>query len=224
MSQQAYKGDVLQRIGGIGLILGGILTIVGTVSFPLPDDASIASYIKAMGDNPDQARISLLAFILGSLPLVAGLAAIYRAIATGAAAAWVRLGFYGYLVGTAMISVYNGLGLATIKAAEAGAATLADTLWAAADSVFAVSALTLWTSLVFLGIGLTVSTVYPKWIGLVLIIASAVAAIVGSIPRIFGDATMATELVFAAGAMVTTVMTLVLGIIITRREMKAMKA
>lgn len=222
-SQSTTKGDVLQRIGGVGLVIGGILTIVANLLFPRPEDPSNpASLVKAFADDPDRARIAFFGILLGLWALMVGYAAVYRSITSGAGSAWARLGLYGIIGATAMFSVAIGLGLAVTKAAGSGATATAASLAAAADSAFAVSILAYWTALLFLGIGIAMSAAYPKWIGLVLIIAGAVAAIAGSIPRIFGDASQTTELIFAAGAVVTSVMSLVLGILITRREMKAM--
>lgn len=222
-SQPATKGDVLQRIGGIGLIIGGILTIVGNVLAPRPDDPSdLANYVKVLADNPDQARIAFFLVVLGLWALVAGFATVYRSIPSGAGSAWARLGFYGIVAATPIMSVAFALALATTRAAGAGAVDTATSLEVATNSTFGVGMLAYWAAILFFGVGIATSTVYSKWIGWVLIIAGVVAAIAGSIPRIFGDSTQATELIFAVGALVTSVMALVLGIMITRREMKAM--
>jgi hypothetical protein len=222
-SQPTTKGDVLQRIGGIGLIIGGILTIVGNLMVPRPEDPSnLANYVKVFADDPDLARIAFVLVLLGLWALVDGFAAVYRSIPSGAGSAWARLGFYGIIAATSVFSVATALALATAKAAGAGTEATAASLIAAADSAFGVSVLAYWTALLFIGIGIAASSIYPKWIGWVLIIAGAVAAISGSIPRIFEASSEATELVFAAGALATSAMSLILGIIVTRREMKAM--
>lgn len=222
-SQPATKGDVLQRIGGIGLIIGGILTIVGNVLAPRADDPSdVANRVKVLADSPDSARIAFFLVILGIWALVFGFAAIYRSIPSGAGSAWARFGFYGIAAATPIVIVAFALVLAATKAVEAGEVATATSLEAGAYSTFGVSVLAYWTAILFFGIGIAASTTYPKWIGWVLIIAGVVAAIAGSIPSIFSDNTQATDLIFAAGALATSVMALVLGIMITRREMKAM--
>ena len=41
MSQESYRGDVLQKIAGLGLVVGGILTLVSNAIFPRADDPSV---------------------------------------------------------------------------------------------------------------------------------------------------------------------------------------
>lgn len=224
MAQETYKGDVLQRIGGIGLILGSILTIVANVIFPRPEDPSqVASYVKMLTEHPDRVRLASLGLLLGLWALVPGFAAVYRSITSGAGSAWARLGYYGVIAATAVFSVAIGIDVAAAKAAGAGAPAVATPIAAVGDAVFGVSVLAYWMSLVILGIGVAWSTVYPKWIGWIMIVASVVAAVAGS-TRLLMDASTTSEMVFGAGALVTSVMALVLGVIVTRREMKAMKA
>ena len=215
----------MQRIGGISLIAGAILTVVGNFLAPRPDDpSSMGSYVNLWASKPDQTRIAFFAILLGLWALIFGFAAIYRSLTAAGASAWVRLGFYGTLAATAVFSVALALGLAGVKEAASGASMTASatTLAAATDSAFGVSFLAYWAAMLFTGIGIAMSTVYPKWTGWLLIISGVVAAVFGGILRIFDGTSQTTELIFGAGALITSVVALVLGIVITRREMKAM--
>ena len=52
MSQESYRGDLLQKIAGLGLIVGGILTMVSNVIFPRADDPSVvAQVLQTHADN-----------------------------------------------------------------------------------------------------------------------------------------------------------------------------
>ena len=224
-SQPASKGDVLQRIGGIGLILGGILTIVGNILATRPEDpASVASIVTRWASDADKVKLAFFLVVLGLWALIAGFAAIYRSITAGGASAWARLGFYGIVAATSVVSVAFGLGIAGIKEAAAGPemAGNAGILAVATDSAFGVGFMAYWISILFIGIGISACTVYPKWTGWLLVISGVVAAITGGVLRLLGTPTSTTELIFDIGAGLTSVVALVLGILVTRREMKAM--
>lgn len=222
----SVKGEVvLQRIGGVGLILGGVLTIVGNILAPRPDDpSSAASYVQVFATSAERTRLAFFLIVIGLWALVAGMAAVYRSITEGAGAAWARLGYYGVLAATALFSAAFGVGLASIRVAAGGAsdAPLATALATATDSLFGVSMLAYWLALLFVGIGIATSAVYPKWTGWLFIVSGAVAAVVGGGFRIFEGTTRGSEIVFGIAALVSAAVSLVLGVLITRREMKAM--
>jgi hypothetical protein len=224
-SQAASKGDVLQRIGGIGLLAGAILTAVGNLLVPRPDDPTVlAGYIKVWTAEPDRTRLGFFLILVGLWALIAGFVAVYRSLTGPAAIAWARMGAYGVVGGTAVLSVALALGIAGTKLSEGGAPVMAATTAAAAatDSVFGVSIIGYWSALTLLGIGLSVGTKYPRWTGWLLVIGGAVAVLTGGVLRVFGGNSESTELVFGAAALLTSVVEFVLGVLITRREMKAM--
>ncbi len=226
MSSQAQsKGDVLQRIGGVGLVLGGILIIVGNVIFPRADDpASAAATFKAYGENPDMTRIAVLLVLLGEWAVLGGIAAVYRSITTGAGSAWSRLGFYGYVIATAIFNITLVFVLAATTASEKGptAVGIGLTMVTAANSLLAVSVLTYWLSFALLGISISVSTVFPKWVGWVAVLLGVATVAVIGVPYIFMDQTKTLQTVFMILALLSAIWTLGVGALIVRREMKAM--
>ena len=227
MAQQAYKGDVLQKIAGIALILGGVATIVFNILAPRPDDpTSVASSIAALGKNLTLAKLAFFGIAVGIWFIVMGFAGIYRSLTTGAASAWARLGFYGVVVSSAIFTVTFGLFIGAAKAVGLGAAgdAPAAALIIAGNSLFALSATTWWLAVAIEGLAIALGNLYPKWVGWALLVSGAAIVIVSGIPGVFSTPSKSLDLVFAALALITSVLVLILGIWITRREMKAMKA
>ncbi len=153
-----------------------------------------------------------------------GVAAVYRSISGGGAAAWTRLGFYGFIVGTTVFTVSMAVGLAAVGAATASGGTepgtLANTVAVGFDvlqhPISLMSYIVLWMALAFLGLGMILSAVYPKWMGWMMLILGVL--IVGvTIARIVGDHIGALSLTSAVLAGLTTIWAIIVGIWVTRR-------
>ena len=115
MSQESYRGDVLQKIAGLGLIVGGILTLVSNAIFPRADDPSVVvQVLDIYADNETLAQLSYLGITLGVIAVMVGTVGLYRNITTGGAAAWARLGFYGVIVGTTLFAISSAVGLEAV--------------------------------------------------------------------------------------------------------------
>ncbi len=233
MAQEPYKGDVLQKIAGIAFIAGAVLTGVFNALFPRADDPSdVPEVLAKLADDETFTKIAFLGLAVGIWALTMGIAGVYRGISSGGAAAWARLGFYGVLVGATLFSVTAAIGIAATGAAAdwvasgSGVTTstysTAAALNAAAQSVEFMFIVVFWLALVFLSIGIVLSSVYPKWLGWALLVLGVVTVAVAGVPLLLGGPDETLELVFAALAGVSTLWTLVLGIWITRREIQAM--
>ena len=232
MSQESYRGDVLQKIAGLGLIVGGILTLVSNAIFPRADDPSaVVQVLNMYADNETLAQLSFLGITLGVIAVMIGTVGLYRDITTGGAAAWARLGFYGVIVGTTLFAISSAVGLGAVDravdwvAAGSGvnnsAYSVAAALVEVSGSMFNMTFLVFWLALVFLAIGMVLSSAFPKWLGWALLVPS-VAVVVIAIIRFFTDPTEATEYIFAVPAGLTSVWAFVMGVWITRREIQAM--
>lgn len=232
MSQESYRGDVLQKIAGLGLIVGGILTVVSNAVFPRADDPSIvAQVLQEYAANETLSQLSFLGITMGIIAIMIGTVGLYRNISTGGAAAWARLGFYGVIVGTTLFTVSSAVGLAVVGRAVdwVAAGSAMDTSAFSANvaladanlSMFDMTFLVYWLALIFLAIGMVLSSSYPKWLGWALLVAST-AVVVIAIPRFFTDPTQVTEYVFAVPAGLTSIWAIAAGIWITRREIQAM--
>ena len=226
-AQGIAKGDVLQRIAGIGFIAGGIASLAANVIFPRAADPTIvAERLTVLGENESLQRIALLVLIIAFWALFVGVVGVYRSLSSGTAAAWARLGFYGVLGATTLATVSLATGLATTSAAvdwvAAGATTgtteyaIAAGLSAMVNSVFDVMVVGFWLGLMLVGVGMVLSDAYPKWLSWVLVVLSVVVVAIGA-ARFFTDMTQTRENVFAIPAGLTSVWALVMGIWVTRK-------
>ncbi len=161
-----------------------------------------------------------------------GIAGVYRSISSGGAAAWASLGFYGVIIATTLRSVFlalDGVGLAAVveqweMATGADKATIFvvfSSLYGVLDGMRSMVDVVYGLSHVMLGIGIALSTVYPRWLGWALIIVGIGWTAVG---LVIGVAGMSAALVIPFGIVfiLTVLWHLVMGIVITRREIKAM--
>ena len=234
MAQEAeqgiQKGDVLQKIAGPSLIVGSILLIVGNALIPRVDDpGDVRDFIENAADNAGGfTEIVFLLLAVGMAALLLGTAGVYRSVTSGAAAAWVRLGFYGFIAGTAVfmgMAALFGLGLAAVAeqwdALAGGAEKEAlfqgfNALYWALDGAFSVTIVMYWGTMALLFVGIVMSTTYPKWLGWAGLINAAVVVVIGFVYA-FADLTQGLDLTFGFAALVSTIWVLLLGVVITRR-------
>ena len=232
-AEGAAKGDVLQRIAGVSLVVGGILLIVFNALFPRADDPSdIPQVLTKLADNETLTLLTFLLLAVGMWALMIGMAGVYRSISTGAAAAWARLGFYGVIVGTTLFTVSTAVGLvgtgaaadwvAAGKAMDTSSYSIAATLNQVGSSIFYMFIIVNWLALAFLAVGMVLSSIYPKWLSWALLILGVAMVVVVGIPQALSDPNQALDVTFAILAGLTTLVALVLGIIITRRQIQLM--
>ena len=188
-----------------------------------------------LGENDTVAQIASVGIAVGIWLILAGIAGVYRSISTGAAAPWARLGFYAFIVAaatwTASFAITLGQAgaagdwLDKVAAGDQAAAvsfSVGATLYTAATSFFAMAVFANWMAIILLGVALSLNTLYPKWLGWVAIILGVVTIPAVGIPLAFDGLTQTVDTTFMILAGLTTLWTLVLGIWITRREIKAM--
>jgi hypothetical protein len=107
--QAISKGDVLQRAGSIGLVVGGSATLVGNAMFPRTDDpGDVNARLAALGGDETTTLIAGPTILVGFWALLVGTMGIYRSITSANAAPWARMGFYGVIMATAVSSVTMG--------------------------------------------------------------------------------------------------------------------
>ncbi len=125
-------------------------------------------------------------------------------------------------MGTTLVTMWAATGWALTGAAVAGNAAVAATLYALSLSNFYMFIIVNWLALVFLGIGIAASDVYPKWLGWILIALGATTAVVSGVIQAFNGIPQTSDLIFSALALLTTLWALVIGVIILRRQMALM--
>jgi len=225
--QGIVKGDALQKLGSIGFIVGAILLVVFNILFPrAADPSNMQEALKNWGEQEVLTQVCALLIAVGVWAVMIGTAGVYRSISAGGAA-WARLGFYGIVVGTSIWTVNMALIMATAGAAanwvaapaagQATAYSVAAALSAASMAVHTMNIIVFWLALVFLGIGMVLSAVYPRWMGWVGIILGIVTVAVVGIVQAFTGETSALQLIFMVLALLTTLWVLVVGIWVTRR-------
>jgi steroid 5-alpha reductase family enzyme len=107
--------------------------------------------------------------------------------------------------------------LAAPAAGQATAYSVAASLYAASAAVETMSIIVFWLALVFLGIGMVLSTVYPRWMGWVgIVLGIATVAAVGIIEAFAGPSST-LELTFMVLSLLTTLWALVIGIWVARK-------
>ena len=234
MAQQAeqgiQKGDVLQKIAGVSLIVGSLFLLIGNALIPRVDDPSdVRDFIENAADNAGGlTEIVFPLLAVGMVALVLGTAGVYRAISSGTAAAWARMGFYGFIAATAVfigMTGFFGLGLASVAEEWDSMAAGTDkdalfqgftALYWALNGAFAVSIVTYWGTMAVLFVGVLLSTTFPKWLGWAGLVNALVVAAIGFVYA-FADLSQGLDLTFGAAAGLSAIWTLALGVVITRR-------
>lgn len=230
MSQQQrlIGGDDFQKLASAGMIVGAVLLIVFNILVPRPSDpTNMQSSMLNTVDNYFMFQLSHLMLAVGILGTMIGSAGVSRSI-TDRGAAWARVGFYGIVVGTVLWMI-------TYAMTSVDASTAAD--WAAAPAAdktafysiavatinvgkaaYIMSIILFWSALIFLGIGMARSTVYPGWLGWIgAALGTVMVAIVGVPQFMAGEVNTSSMLIFAGLALLTTVWFLVIGIWVARK-------
>jgi len=230
--QGIVKGDVLQRIASVGLILGAILLVIFNVLEPrVSDPSDTAAVLQKLGEKETLYQVCMLLIAIGLWVVMTGVAGIYRAI-SARGAAWARLGFYGILVGTTILTISCALGmaeagaaanlLAVPAAAKATAAysiaySIAASLHAGALSVQTMGYIGYWLALAILGIGMVLSAVYPRWMGWVgIVLGIGTMAAVGIVMAFAGPGST-TQVVSMVLSLLSCLYALVVGIWVARK-------
>ncbi|MBI2846548.1 MAG: hypothetical protein HYX82_01555 [Chloroflexi bacterium] len=233
MQQAISKGDVLQRLAGISFIVGAILTAVFNAILPRAADPSYANARESLQRMADAGvgfvQIDFLLLAVGIWALMIGVVGIYRSISTGMGAVWARLGFYGVTVGTTLFTVLFavfGLGMPLVveswaTSSEPAKTTLflvASSLYKLDFTLFSMSIIVYWLALLFLGIGMALSTVYPRWFGWAGIILGVVTVVAVGLPQaLTGPSTLVTNTLFMVLSGLTLLWALIVGGWIARR-------
>lgn len=224
------KGDFLSKMAGISFIVGAVLLIVFNLLYPrVSDPTDLQAYIQKVADTRGGFwEIDHLLLAAGIWALMIGVAGIYRSITTGSAAVWARLGFYGVVVGTTLWSVtfaLDGFGMAAAagqwaKASAADKATLfpaVSALGHLVQGIFSMTIIVNWLALAFVGLGIALSTVYPRWLGWVLIILGVLTVVAVGVPQGITGITQTSQLLFTVLSLLTTLWALVIGIWMARK-------
>jgi hypothetical protein len=201
------QGDALQRIGSAGYIVGALLIVIGGLLLPrAANPSNLQEMLKPLGEQEVLTQVCVLLIISGYWAVMMGAAGVYRSI-TADGAAWARLGFYFIIVGTALWTLILSLDISQASAVA--------TLAAVGRGIYAMSIMAYWLALLFLGIGMVRSAVYPRWLGWVGLIVGITGATLGVI-QTFSERSSTLTLVYVVLSFVTTLWFLTVGIWVAR--------
>ncbi len=226
-AQGIVKGKVLYRLAGASFIVGAILTgVLAALEPAAADPSNVAEVLTEAADNETLWKVIFLGLAVGMWAMMIGVVGVFRSVSTGAAADWTRLGFYGVIVGTTLLTATFAIGIAAVNAAVDWAAagsvvgtseySIGATLLELVNSTDTMAFLVLWLALAMLGIGMILSRVYPQWLSWPPLILG-VAVVAAMIPQTFAGPTETSEIIFAIPGALTSVWALVLGVWITRK-------
>jgi len=232
MTQQTIvKGDVLQKTGSAGFILGAILIAAGGLLMPHANTptSNLQEMLKPLGEHEFITQLSSLLMAIGFWSVLIGITGINRSITTGGAVL-ARLGFYFTLTGTALWTVSLSLDVAVASAVAnwLSAATAGkDEAWIVVASLSALGRgmvpmtwIVYWLALALLNIAMIFSDVYPRWLGWTGLIVSIPVTALGAI-QVFVPRSITLTLIFSMLMMLTALWNLATGIWVARSTLAA---
>lgn len=218
----------IYKLGGAAAILGSLLGMVGNLIHPSITGHAAEGVAHIIADSvywiPIHATI-----VFGLVFMLAGLYAITTSIKGGLAGAFARFGnlaaISGITVGVILVTLD---GLAAKHLADAWAAApdnekLIALLVVHSEEVFNFAIASLFNILfagvtyLLIGIAVTLSTVYPRWLGFVAIICGIGSIIAGGIQAYAGESTGVTRILTIIFPTVITLWTALLGGILYRK-------
>ncbi|MDF2522480.1 MAG: hypothetical protein K0R31_121 [Clostridiales bacterium] len=191
MSELTINKQFMQKISGIGCIIGVILITAGSLLVPGTNDISnIEMMQQAFGENPIILQISAVFMVFGFWGLFIGVLGLKDSM-NGIGAVWARIGFYFNLMGTTIWTIGMSLDI-SYPAAIINWLSAAETNKQAAYSVvsvlsplgfgrglFPIEVITIWLSYLFISLGIVKSNDKPHWLGYIGIVIGIAGIIMG---------------------------------------------
>ncbi len=175
MSELDINKRIIQKIGGIGSILGVLFIIVGSLLVPRTNDVSNIQQMQvAFGSNPSLLQLSALFMILGFWGLFLGVFGLKESM-NGISAIWARLGFYFNLMGTTIWTVGMSLDISYPAAivnwlsANESQKQIAYSIVSVLSplgfgrGLFPIEVITLWSSYILISIGMVSNKNRSLW-------------------------------------------------------------
>jgi hypothetical protein len=176
LSEDAANRGTLQKMGSAGFLLGVILVTVGSLLLP-PEAIPSTNWqeeLAQVGAKAQLLQACALLLAAGYWGAMVGFAAIYQSV-DGPAAAWARVGFYFFIIGTALWTIGMSLDisypaaivnwLAAPEATKDIAFGLVLGIPAFGRGLFPIEVIVIWLSYTLLGIAMTPTPQYHPWLG-----------------------------------------------------------
>ena len=208
--QGIVKGDTLQKISSISLIIGAILLLIGNILLMI-----YFNNINSIAKHPFFYQFTTLLSAFGIWALLIGMTGIYRSITTGGVA-WARIGFYFIIVGTALWTTCFSVDivLGNLKDPDTAMFTA---IRAFGHGVYPMTIIVHGIAYTFICSGIIGSVVYPRWIGWVGLFVSIAVVIIGILWTLNEKNWGIFQLIFSFPALLITLWTLFLGIWVAKK-------
>lgn len=222
------RGDATQKFSSSALIVGGIFAIVFNILVPRPaDPADMQVGLTNMVENFFMFQLGHLMLAFGLWGVMVGAVGIKRAV-KGRGEAWVQAGFYGLVLATTLFSItYAITSVEAHQSIQWSLATEAErenlyqmtvTIIHVGTAMYIMSGLFYWLALLFLGVGMALSKVYPGWLGWSAAVLGIVMVVFVGIPQFLSGAVVTSSMItFAILAGLTTIWFVVTGVWIARQ-------
>ena len=235
MTQQTIvKGDVLQKTGSAGFILGAILLAAGGLLMPHANapTSDLREMLTPMGEYQYRTIVASLFGMTSFWMTLIGVTGVHRSITASETkgTVWARLGFYFTLMGTVLWTVAWAMDINTANAVANWLSTPSDGKEAAWSIVATLSAfgrgilpttwVVYWLALAFLNVAMLQSDLYPRWLGSTGLIASIPTIALG-VFQVFTPRSITLSLIFSMLMMLTIVWNLAIGIWVARNTLAA---
>jgi hypothetical protein len=170
------NADALQKLSGTGFIVGSILIVIGSLWLPTIDLSHVLRAQQQFGEQAVRLQICALLITFGYWAIMLGTAGLYSSI-TATGSAWARLGFYFHIVGVVLWTLGMSLDVSysvaivnwmTSPAAAKEVAYSVVTVLSPAGfgrGLFPMNVMVNWLAFAFLGVGMALSAIYPRWLG-----------------------------------------------------------
>jgi hypothetical protein len=223
------KGDALQKIGSVGLILGFLLVTIGGV-WPLSVDfGDIQTGQRIFGEHAVLLQACALLVAFGCWAAMIGMAGIHRSIVESGNA-WARLGFTFLVMGMTLWTLGMSLdisypaALLNLQAAPDAGKEAARNVVAMLSpaglgrGLFPLEVIVIWMAYAFMGIGMIQSGFYPRWLGWAGVALGIVGVPLGIVQTFTGREPSLN--IFTMLIVVTTFWFLAVGIWVARKAWK----
>jgi hypothetical protein len=222
------RGDGMQKFSSAAFIVGGIFVIVFNILTPRPaDPADMQVGLTNMVENFTMFQLGHLMLAFGLWSVMVGAVGIKQTV-KGRGEAFAQGGFYGLVLATTLWSITYAM--TSVEAHQSMQWSLASgierevlynmtvTTVHVGTAAYIMSGLFYWLALLFLGVGMALSKVYPGWLGWsAAAISLAMVVLVGVPQFLSGEVVTSSMIAFASLAGLTSIWMFITGIWIARQ-------
>ena len=219
------------RIGAAAGVIGALVFIAGNLLHARSADIDdYAEQIKAVAASGIWITDHLL-LLVGGIVIGVFLIALHRTMTDGWAGALSRLGYFGTVASTAVLTVLIGVdGIASKAVNNAWAAAPASEKAVALRIAVAleevdVGIFSLWIILFFgltfvvFGLAIAISSSFPKWLGWIAVVLGLIALVYGFYQSYIGLTVVGLTFIFSITASLLTIWVLIMAVLLGRKTM-----